>query len=62
MMLLTIIGFFQGADVPATSPDIGVRISVWVIVMFLLAVGGALLYLRMKEIGDERRSGDSGKT
>ena len=42
-------------------PDPGVRISVWFIGMFLLAVGWTLLYLRMAELKNERKSGNSEK-
>ena len=31
-------------------PDIGVRVSVWFIGMFLLALGAALFYLRIREL------------
>ncbi len=40
-------------------PDLGVRISVWFIGMFFLAVGWMLLYLRMAELKKERKSGKS---
>jgi hypothetical protein len=39
----------------AQVPDVGVRVSVWFIGMFFLAVGAALLYLRRREIEDERK-------
>lgn len=49
----------EATEMPA-HPDLGIRISVWFIGMFLLSVGGALLYLRMKELQEERKSGDQG--
>jgi hypothetical protein len=39
----------------AQVPDVGVRVSVWFIGMFFLAVGAALMYLRRREIEDERK-------
>ena len=40
-------------------PNFGVRLSVWFIGMFLLAVGGALIYLRMKELRERQKTSDS---
>lgn len=37
-------------------PEMGVRISVWFIGIFLLTVGGAVLYLRLVELKQKRKS------
>lgn len=42
-----------------TLPDLGVRVSVWFIGMFLLTVGAALLYLRIGEFNEMRREQSS---
>ena len=55
-MILLIMFLIQGGTAPGDVPELGVRISAWFIGMFLLAVGGALIYLRMKELEDERKS------
>jgi hypothetical protein len=49
-MAFVLIDFLQPGGGEAAIPDAGIRISVWFIVMFFLAIGAALLYLRMKEI------------
>ncbi len=40
-------------------PDLGIRLSVWFIGMFLLAVGGAILFVKMQEF--RKKPGESGK-
>jgi hypothetical protein len=47
--------FLQNGGGVGQIPDLGVRISVWFIGMFLLAVGAALIYLRMNELEEGRK-------
>lgn len=55
-----LIRFILQEDTAAASaaadgiPELGVRISVWVIGVFLLAVGGAIVWLRMRGSGPDR--------
>lgn len=51
----------QEGLVATGMPEAGVRFSVWMIGMFVLAVGGVLVYFRMKELserGKQRSSPD----
>ena len=59
VMTLYIMFFIGTMSVAWQTPDLGVRISVWFIGMFLLALGGALVYLRMKEQQEERKNRNS---
>lgn len=56
-MTVYLLCLLQAGGGEASPPDIGVRISIWFIGMFLLAVGGAILYFRIKELGEERKRG-----
>ncbi len=63
MITLVMTSLILQEDSVATGivPDAGVRLSVWMIGMFLLAIGGVLVYFRMKEIsesGKQRGSRD----
>jgi hypothetical protein len=59
-MTLLLIRILQEGGGGAAIPDAGIRISVWFIGMFLLAVGGALVYLRLRELDQDGESGDQG--
>jgi hypothetical protein len=58
-MIACLFYLFQEGEMTGGIPDIGVRLSIWIIGMFLLAVGGALIGLRIWELKKERESDHS---
>lgn len=61
MITLVMTSLILQEDSVATGivPDAGVRLSVWIIGMFLLAVGGVLVYFRMKELSEREKQRSS---
>lgn len=57
--LVTFSMLLQGDSVATGMPEPGVRFSVWMIGMFLLAVGGVLVYFRMKELSEREKQRSS---
>ena len=54
-----LLNAFQEGGAVGGIPGIGVRLSIWFIAMFMLAVGGAMIYLRMRELEKDPHSYDS---
>ncbi len=56
---VTVSMLLQEDSVATGIPEPGVRISVWMIGMFLLAIGGTMVYFRMKELSGNEKWGGS---
>jgi hypothetical protein len=60
-MILLIMRYLQGVGGETGIPEAGIRISIWIVGMFFLAVGAALLYMRMREAEGEDPAGATRK-
>jgi len=49
-MIGLILSLMQEGGIVCGIPDPAVRLSLWIIGMFVLMVGGALIFLRIQEI------------
>jgi len=58
-MIGLLLYIFQIGEMTGGVPEPGVRLSVWFIGMFVLAVGGALISIRIWELKKERDSDGS---